>query len=83
MSKESDRERNRENLQMLEISDHAHLMATYIREIAAKFEVNGVDPGGIPVLIEAGRRSAVRAGHRYLPRNRAVLVEPVRSNIRR
>jgi hypothetical protein len=36
-----------------------------------------------PPVAAAGRGSAVRAGDRYLPRDGAVLVEPVRSYVRR
>ena len=42
----------------------------------------GDDVRPLSAFAATGRGSLVRAGHRYLPRNSAVLVEPVRSDVR-
>jgi len=51
--------------------------------VARDYSPHGDDVRPVSVVTAPGRRSAVRARHRYLPRDGAFLVEPVRSYVRR
>jgi DDE domain len=52
-----------------------------LQQLARGDPPHGDDVRPLSAVAAAGRRSAIRAGDRYQPRNGAVLVEPVRSDV--